>query len=99
MKLFKPEVFQGSLSKKKYFEGWYFKQVSANREHVFSFIPGISLTQKNKHAFIQFIDGITGKTAYVTYPLEDFRYSEKDFELWVGDSYFSGVGIKLRIDS
>lgn len=99
MKLFKPEIFQGNLTKTRYFEGWYFKHVSANREHVFSFIPGISLTEKNKHAFIQFIDGVSGDTAYIKYPLADFRYSEKDFELWVGDSYFSGKGIKLRIDS
>ena len=99
MKLFKPEIFQGNLNNKRYFEGWYFKHVSANREHVFSFIPGISLTKKNKHAFIQFINGITGETAYVSYPLSDFRYSEKNFEVWVGDSCFSGEGIKLRINS
>ena len=99
MKLFKPEIFQGNLNKTRYFEGWYFKHVSANREHVFSFIPGISLTKKNKHAFIQFIDGVSGETSYVSYPLSDFRYSEKDFELWIGDSYFSENGIKLRINS
>lgn len=99
MKLFKPEIFQGNLNKTSYFEGWYFKHVSANREHVFSFIPGISLAKNNKHAFIQFINGVTGETAYVNYPLSDFRYSEKDFELRIGDSCFSENGIKLRIDS
>ncbi len=30
MRLFHPEVFQGSLSQKRYFEGWYFKHVSAS---------------------------------------------------------------------
>jgi len=98
MKLFKPEIFQGNLKKNRYFEGWYFKHVSANREHVFSFIPGISLNPKNKHAFIQFINGRNSQTAYVNYPLSDFQYSESDFEIWIGDSYFSGNGIKLRID-
>ena len=51
MKLFRPEIFQGNLKKKNYFEGWYFKHVAQNGKHVFSFIPGISLTQNDRHAF------------------------------------------------
>ena len=98
MKLYKPAVFQGNLNKTRYFEGWYFKHVSGNREHVFSFIPGIALTKKNKHAFIQFIDGITGETAYINYPLSAFRYSRKELKLWLGDSFFSNDGIKLKIE-
>lgn len=99
MRLFKPEVFQGNLNRKNYFEGWYFKHVSENREHVFSFIPGVSLTKDDKHAFIQFINGITGETAYVKYPLSDFRYSGNLFEVEVGNSHFSDKVIQLNIDS
>ena len=99
MKLFNPEIFQGNLKKKNYFEGWYLKHVSENREHVFSFIPGISLTKEDKHAFVQFINGITGETAYVKYPLSDFSFSEKLFEVGVGNSHFSDKGVQLDIDS
>lgn len=99
MKLFQPEIFQGNLKKKKYFEGWYFKHVSENREHVFSFIPGISLIEGDKHAFIQFINGRTGETAYVRYPLSGFNFSANRFEIGVGNSRFSDTGIQLDIDS
>lgn len=97
MKLYNPEVFQGNLKKTRYFEGWYFKHVSENREHVYSFIPGISLTSNDKHAFIQFIDGITGQTEYVRYPLETFSFMPDKLELWVGDNWFSEEGISLDI--
>ena len=43
-RIYKPEVFQGNLKRKKYFEGWYFKHVSKDLKNVWSFIPGISLS-------------------------------------------------------
>lgn len=65
MKLFKPEVFQGNLSGKRYFEGWYFKHVSADLQQVYSFIPGVALNASHPHAFIQVINGISGETQYI----------------------------------
>lgn len=38
-RLFNPELFQGNLKKKHYFEGWYFKQVTKDQSYTFSFIP------------------------------------------------------------
>lgn len=99
MKVFHPLRFQGNLKKKKYFEGWYFKHVSKNREHVYSIIPGIALTRNEKHAFIQIIDGITGKTWNVNYPLSAFKSSKKEFYVQVGQSEFSDRKIKLNIKS
>ena len=97
MKLFRPEVFQGNFRKQNYFEGWYFKHVSADRKYVFSFIPGVSLSKTDRHAFIQVINGITGESYYTRYPLSDFHYSPKKLELWVGQSWFSETGIALNI--
>jgi tocopherol cyclase len=99
MKVFKPEVFQGNLKKKNYFEGWYFKHVSGDRENVYSFIPGISLTDNDQHAFIQFIDGISGETAYIRYPVSSFRYSRNKLEIGVENSGFSKNGVALNIDA
>lgn len=99
VKIYSPQLFQGNLNKNRYFEGWYFKHVSLNREHVFSFIPGVSLTKTDKHAFIQVIDGITGKTWNVKYPLSEFSFSKKEFNVWVGRSNFSENGIQLNIDT
>lgn len=97
MKLFKPEVFQGNLSKKNYFEGWYFKHVSADFSQVYSFIPGISLNEKDPHAFIQIINGITGETHYITYPKEAFEYRTDKLWAKVGDSVFTNEYIELNI--
>lgn len=98
-KLYKPEIFQGNLKAKNYFEGWYFKQVSGNGKFVYSFIPGISLTGKDSHAFIQVINGITGDTHYIQYDLSEFSWNTKRFEVKVGSSVFSSDGIKLDIKS
>lgn len=98
MKVFKPEVFQGSLNKKKYFEGWYFKHVSKDLSSVYAFIPGISLTEDDPHAFIQVINGITGKTAYVSYPMESFSFKRDRLFVKVGDSLFCEDYIDLNID-
>ena len=97
MRLFRPEVFQGSVKKKNYFEGWYLKHVSADQKQVYSFIPGISTAKNDKHAFIQIINGITGETHYVVYPIESFEYKANKFWVRVGDSTFSESGIDINI--
>ncbi|HSH20476.1 MAG TPA: hypothetical protein VLA03_08480, partial [Draconibacterium sp.] len=99
MKVYQPIIFQGNLNKNRYFEGWYFKHVSKDRNHVYSIIPGVALTKKDKHAFIQVIDGISGRTWNITYPLSEFRFSKKEFKVWVGQSNFSSSGINLDIET
>lgn len=99
MKVHQPIVFQGNLNKNRYFEGWYFKQVSLNRKNVFSFIPGIALTKNDKHAFIQVINGITRETWNIKYPLSDFKPAGNEFKICVGDSEFSEKGFTLNIDT
>jgi tocopherol cyclase len=99
MNVFKPEVFQGKLSLNHYFEGWYFKHVSKELEHVYSFIPGISLNVENPHAFIQIINGITGNSQYIEYPLSQFKYDKGKFRVQIGDSVFTADDILLNINS
>jgi hypothetical protein len=93
-----PETFQGDLKKKNYFEGWYFKHVSRDLNHVWSFIPGVALTRHNPHAFIQVINGITGKTDYITYPLNQFSYEKTHLYLKIGDSVFTDKFMNLNIE-
>jgi tocopherol cyclase len=98
LRFLKPEIFQGDLKKKKYFEGWYFKHVSHDLEQVWSFIPGISLTQKEQHVFIQVINGITGVTHYISYPLDQFTWKKEDLYLRIGNSVFTDKYIDLNIN-
>lgn len=97
LKIYRPEIFQGDLKKKNYFEGWYFKNVSGNLNEVYSFIPGVSLSKKDPHAFIQVINGITGETEYLTYPLEKFSWNKKSLEIKVGNSVFTDKNIDINI--
>jgi len=96
-KLYHPKIFQGNLNRTQYFEGWYFKQVSADFSHVLSIIPGIALSN-DRHAFIQVIDGITGHTFYLDYPLSEFSAGKKEFSIQIGGSHFSENGMELNID-
>jgi len=98
LRFLSPEIFQGDLKKKNYFEGWYFKHVSGDMEHVYSFIPGVALTSHNPHAFIQVINGITGITEYITYPIEQFTFEKNRLYVKIGDSVFTGNYIDLNIN-
>lgn len=98
MNIFNTEVFQGNLTKKNYFEGWYYKHVSADRNSVLAFIPGISLAVNNPHSFIQIIDGITGETHYISYKLEDFSGAKDKHYVKVGKSIFTDKFIDIDIE-
>jgi hypothetical protein len=57
------------------------------------------LNRNDKHAFIQFIDGISGQTEYVRFPLSAFQYSTKKLEVQIEENRFSENGMVLQIDS
>ena len=99
LKTWQPVRFQGANKKSRYFEGWYFKNVSADSAHIWSVIPGISIVDKNQaHAFIQLINGKTAETFYIKFPIGEFRFSEKKFEAHIGKNHFSFDGFSLDID-
>ncbi len=92
----KPYLFQGEkyLNKgKNYFEGWYFKNTSEN--NTISFIPGISIDNKNKKAFIQVINNT--KSYFIDYSIDSFKFSHNPFEIQIGDNIFSQRGIHIDI--
>jgi tocopherol cyclase len=97
LRFLRPELFQGDLKKKNYFEGWYFKHVSADLEHVYSFIPGVSLNPREPHSFIQVINGITGETDYISYPPDRFGWDKNRLYLKIGDSVFTDKYIDINI--
>jgi tocopherol cyclase len=92
-----PILFQGSLKRRRYFEGWYFKHVAAGGGAAFAFIPGISLSRAGSSAFVQVIDGATGRTRWFPYPLEAFSYSHDEFAVGVAENRFGLRGIDVRL--
>lgn len=94
-----PEFFQGSLKKREYFEGWYFKQVSDHKDYALALIPGVSLNSGDRHAFIQVIVGPDHQTHYFRYPLEAFGCDEDVFKLYIGNNTFSKSGIEIDLEN
>ena len=98
-KIWHPSWFQGNNKTKNYFEGWYIKLVDKTRENAWAFIPGISLHGKNRHAFVQAINGNTGQTWYFKYPLSSFQYAHQDFLVKIDKNVFSNNFIQLDIEN
>ncbi|MFH0766900.1 MAG: tocopherol cyclase family protein, partial [Bacillota bacterium] len=102
-KLIHPEFFQGNKKKNQYFEGWYYKLVSRDEKDTIAFIPGVSINQEDKHAFIQVFmshqdDGdIQLTTHYLRFNFDEFSYSNKDFWIRIGKNYFSQDRIEIRL--
>ncbi len=99
MSVFKPWAFQGSLNRRNYFEGWYFKHVSADKTQVWSFIPGISLSPEGRQSFIQVLNGRTGASQAYEYGVEAFSASKKELDVHVGQSHFTTKGVTLDLQN
>lgn len=96
-KIIHDELFQGNLSKKNYFEGWYFKFVSKEGKHTFSLIPGISLKDEDNHSFVQYIDGKTGNSEYFRFDINEFYAEKKKFEVHIGENKFSCDSVEINL--
>jgi tocopherol cyclase len=97
-KLYHPEIFQGHISKKKYFEGWYYKLVSADERHAIAVIPGIAIyDDADRHAFVQLINGVEQTTQYHRFPLESFSADEKELKINIGNNHFSKTMVALNL--
>lgn len=89
--MLKPMKFKGKHKKRNYFEGWYYKCVTADRKTTLSFIPGISINKKKPHAFIQVIynNSESIKTHYLTFKINDFYYDYDLNRLSIKNNLFS----------
>lgn len=95
-----PERYHGHHSKRPFFEGWYYKMIDASEGSRFAVIPGIfrGTQPENDHAFVQILDGMSGKATYHLYPANAFKASESDFDVWVGRNHFTAHNLVLDID-
>ncbi|MDZ4763296.1 MAG: tocopherol cyclase family protein [Chloroflexota bacterium] len=95
-----PERYHGATKKPPFFEGWYYKLVSADESQRFAVIPGIFLSDDPavRHAFVQVFDGVSGQVSYHRYPVEAFTVASDKFEVCVGRNRFTTDTITLDID-
>lgn len=95
-----PEGFHGKGRERNFFEGWYFKIVSEDQKQKWAIIPGIFRGlggSSRDEAFVQVLDGSTGRSWYHVYPVSEFQASETSFEVRVGDNHFSKASATLNL--
>ncbi len=95
-----PDRFHGFTKKPPYFEGWYYKLVSADEKTRLAIIPGVYLAKnpENNHCFIQVFDSNADAVCYHRYPYAAFQADRDSFNVWVGGSTFSRDTVSLDID-
>jgi tocopherol cyclase len=92
-----PGAYHGANKNPPFFEGWYYKMVSADERHKVAIIPGVILG-KDAHAFIQVLNGVGGTTAYHVFPFDFFRSDAPHFALEIGENHFDARCLSLNID-
>ena len=93
-----PENYHGHHARPPFFEGWYFKSVSADGRQRIAVIPGVFLGE-NGHAFIQVLDGANRRADYVSFPLTEFWASAAEFEIRIAGNHFNTRGFSLDVDT
>lgn len=95
-----PEAFHGQGKTKNFFEGWYIKLVSKDQNQRWAVIPGIFRGLKDSEldeAFIQVLDGKTGRSWYHKFPINEFKASRDAFDVQIGKNHFSKNEIVLDL--
>ena len=97
--IFHPEAFHGHGRSKRYFEGWYVKVVSADQKTRWAVIPGVFLGLDGgvNEAFIQLLDGSTGRSWYHKFDTSEFSASADEFDVTLGKNHFSSKGVTLDL--
>ena len=96
-----PEGFHGKHKTNNFFEGWYIKLVSADQSQKWAIIPGIfrGLQGSEVHeAFVQVLNGSTGRSWYHRYPIGEFEAATDRFDVTVGGNHFSPTAITLDLE-
>lgn len=95
-----PEWYHGSGKRPPFFEGWYYKLISADQVRRYAIIPGIFLSDDpaRHHAFVQVFDGMSGHATYHRYPPEAFHAEPGNFDVRIGSNRFRLDHIDLDID-
>ncbi len=94
-----PAAYHGHGKTNNFFEGWYFKIVSEDKSQAWAVIPGIfrGLASGRDEAFVQVLNGKTGRSWYHVFDPLDFRASESEFDVWVGENHFHSRGASLNL--
>ncbi|MDO7881631.1 tocopherol cyclase family protein [Salinibacterium soli] len=96
-----PEAFHGIGVDRGFFEGWYVKLVSEDRAQRWAVIPGVFRGLANDaerdEAFVQVLDGLSGRSWYHRFEVAEFAASDSAFDVAVGPNRFDSSGVTLDL--
>lgn len=95
-----PEAFHGDGVRGGFFEGWYIKVVSADLSQRWAIIPGIFRrggAPSDDEAFVQVLDGLTGRSWYHRFDPADFTATTSGFDVRIGPNTFNSSGMTLQL--
>lgn len=95
-----PEAFHGSGKAHSFFEGWYIKLVSADQTQRWAVIPGVFRGPKGKNedkAFVQVLDGLTGRSWFHEFEPSEFQAATDKFEVRIANNFFNAAGVHLDL--
>ncbi len=92
-----PEVYMKRAYHNNYFEGWYYKQIDASKNHLISFIPSVSFSKEGNASYLQVIYQNYQQliTDIKKYPLSAFRASKQSLNVELAESSFSADGFQI----
>jgi len=97
----RPEAFHGHGVRRGFFEGWYVKLVDPAQQARWALIPGVFRGRDGEdvtdEAFVQVLDGATGRSWYHRYAATDFVASDRGFDVRVGPNHFGTAGVRLDL--
>ena len=99
-RVLKPAGYHGDGRSSRYFEGWYVKLVDPAQQARLAVIPGVFLAPESDgphEAFVQVLDGATGRSWYVPYTMTEFAAHSETFAVQVGPNRFSTGGVVLDL--
>lgn len=96
-----PNRYHGFSKNGPFFEGWYYKLVSADEKNQLAVIPGVYIgkDQESSHSFVQVFYSNKGDPRFHRYAYDAFRAVRDAFEVHVGPNTFKSDSIQLAIDN
>ena len=98
-RIWEPSLYQGGRTRRRYFEGWYFKCVDVAEEHPVAVIPGVSFSADGRRtqAFVQLIRR-GGDVHFFEFPAAAFTFARRPpFRIAVGPNVFTSAGMDLDL--
>lgn len=100
-RIWRPELYHGRGRRGPFFEGWFYKAVSADGQNIFAVIPAVFIGEResDSHALVQVIDGTRRHVFSQRFAINRIRSARREPRLEIGGNLFSLDAVQLDLDT